>query len=50
MPVEVLGFSDVPDAGDILYSTDDDRLGRQVVQERGISLRRISSRPAPRLP
>lgn len=34
MPVEVLGFSDVPDAGDILYSTDDDRLGRQVVQER----------------
>ncbi len=34
MPVEVLGFSDVPDAGDILYGTDDDRLGRQVVQER----------------
>lgn len=34
MPVEVLGFNDVPDAGDILYGTDDDKLGRQVVQER----------------
>lgn len=34
MPVEVLGFNDVPDAGDILYSTDDDKLSKQVVQER----------------
>ena len=31
---QVLGFNDVPDAGDILYGTDDDKLGRQVVQER----------------
>lgn len=34
MPVEVLGFNDVPAAGDILYATQDDKLSRQVAQER----------------
>ena len=33
-PVEVLGFNDVPDAGDKLYATEDDRLSRQVAEER----------------
>lgn len=34
MPVEILGFGDVPHAGDIFYSLDDDKLSRQVVEER----------------
>ncbi|MBQ9624768.1 MAG: translation initiation factor IF-2, partial [Clostridia bacterium] len=34
MPVEVLGFGDVPQAGDIFYSLDDDKLSRQVAEER----------------
>ena len=29
-PVEIIGFNDVPDAGDILYVSDDERLTRQV--------------------
>ncbi len=33
-PVEVLGFNDVPEAGDQLYATEDDRLSRQVAEER----------------
>ncbi|MGI6113105.1 MAG: translation initiation factor IF-2 [Mahellales bacterium] len=34
MPVEILGFSDVPEAGDILFDIDDERLAKQVVEER----------------
>jgi len=33
-PVEVIGFSDVPEAGDILYAVEDDKLSRHVVEER----------------
>lgn len=33
-PVEVLGFNDIPDAGDLLYATEDEKLSRQVAQER----------------
>ncbi len=33
-PVEVLGFSEVPDAGDILNVAEIDKLSRQVVEER----------------
>lgn len=33
-PVEVDGLNDVPEAGDILSAVDDDRLSRQVAQER----------------
>ncbi len=33
-PVEVLGFSEVPDAGDILNVAEADKLSRQVVEER----------------
>ncbi|MFZ5975565.1 MAG: translation initiation factor IF-2 [Bacillota bacterium] len=33
-PVEVLGFSEVPEAGDILYAVEVDKLSRQVAQER----------------
>ena len=34
MPVEVMGFSEVPTAGDDMMAITDDHLGRQVVQER----------------
>ena len=34
MPVEVLGFNEVPDAGDILNAVEVDKLSRQVVEER----------------
>ena len=34
MPVEVLGFNEVPDAGDILNVVEIDKLSRQVVEER----------------
>ncbi len=33
-PVEVLGLSDVPEAGDIMYAVEDDRLAKQVSDER----------------
>ncbi len=33
-PVEIIGFNDVPDAGDILYVSDDEHLTRQVAEER----------------
>ena len=33
-PVEVIGFSDVPEAGDVMYAADQDKLSKQVVEER----------------
>jgi translation initiation factor IF-2 len=33
-PVEVLGLNDVPDAGDIMYAVEDDKLAKQVSEER----------------
>ncbi|MDD3840518.1 MAG: translation initiation factor IF-2 [Clostridia bacterium] len=33
-PVEVLGLSEVPEAGDMLYSLEDDKLTRQIADER----------------
>ena len=33
-PVEVIGFNDVPDAGDVMSAVEDDKLSRQVVDER----------------
>lgn len=33
-PVEVIGFSEVPEAGDILYAVEQDKLSKQVVEER----------------
>lgn len=34
MPVEILGFGEVPQAGDIFYAVEDDKLSRQVAEER----------------
>ena len=38
-PVEVIGFNDVPDAGDQISAVDDDKLSRQVAEERKDKLR-----------
>jgi len=38
-PVEVIGFGEVPSAGDIISAVDDDRLSRQVAEERKDKLR-----------
>jgi len=38
-PVEVIGFGDVPSAGDVISAVDDDRLSRQVAEERKDKLR-----------
>ncbi len=38
-PVEVIGFNDVPDAGDQISAVDDERLSRQVAEERKDKLR-----------
>jgi translation initiation factor IF-2 len=34
IPVEVLGLSDVPEAGDAIYAVKDDKLAKQVAEER----------------
>lgn len=34
MPVEVIGFSEVPDAGDVMYAVEQNSLSRQVIEER----------------
>ena len=34
MPVEVIGFSEVPAAGDTIYAVEQDKLSRQVAEER----------------
>jgi translation initiation factor IF-2 len=46
MPVEVMGFSEVPTAGDDLLAISDDHLGRQVVQERLDKLKAARSQSA----
>ena len=33
-PVEVIGFSEVPEAGDIMYAVEQDKLSKKVVEER----------------
>ena len=38
-PVEVIGFNDVPDAGDQILAVDDEKLSRQVAEERKDKLR-----------
>jgi translation initiation factor IF-2 len=34
MPVEVIGFSEVPSAGDVIYAVEQDKLSKQVAEER----------------
>ncbi|MEG1193012.1 MAG: translation initiation factor IF-2 [Clostridia bacterium] len=44
-PVEVIGFGDVPDAGDTMSAVDDDKLSRQVAEERKDKLRAALVKP-----
>ena len=39
MPVEIAGFTEVPEAGDDMMAVADDRLSRQVAQERREKMR-----------
>ena len=39
VPVEVIGFNDVPDAGDQIMAVEDEKLSRQVAEERKDKLR-----------
>jgi translation initiation factor IF-2 len=39
MPVEVLGLNDVPDAGDVMYAVEDDKLAKQVSEERKANMK-----------
>lgn len=34
VPVEIIGLGDVPDAGDIFYAVDDERMARELVEQR----------------
>ncbi len=34
VPVEIIGLSEVPNAGDIFYAVDDERMARELVQQR----------------
>lgn len=38
-PVEILGFSEVPPAGELFYAVVDEKLGRQVIDERQVKKR-----------
>jgi len=38
-PVEVLGFNEVPEAGDVMYAVEDEKLARQVSEERKEKMR-----------
>ncbi|MBN1776979.1 MAG: translation initiation factor IF-2 [Clostridiales bacterium] len=46
MPVEIMGFSEVPTAGDDMMAISDDHLGRLVVQERMDKLKAAKSQSA----
>ncbi|WP_347490863.1 translation initiation factor IF-2 [Desulfoscipio sp. XC116] len=39
MPVEVLGFSGVPPAGELFYTVEDEKFGKQIIDERFIKKR-----------
>jgi translation initiation factor IF-2 len=43
-PVEVLGLSDVPAAGDLMYAVEDDKLAKQVSEERKNKLKEQQSK------
>ncbi|MBF7082372.1 translation initiation factor IF-2 [Desulfallas sp. Bu1-1] len=50
MPVEVLGFSEVPPAGELFFAVEDEKLGRQIISERQVKKREEELRiAAPRV-
>jgi translation initiation factor IF-2 len=47
-PVEVLGLSEVPEAGDIMYAVEDDKLAKQVAEERTEKIKESYVRSTPK--
>jgi len=48
MPVEVTGFEDLPQAGDIFQAVDDDRIAKEISEQRTIRKRATDMEPARR--
>ncbi len=48
MPVEVTGFEDLPQAGDIFQAVDDDRIAKEISEQRSIRKRATDMEPAHR--
>jgi len=44
MPVEVVGFAEVPEAGDVLYAVEDEKLSKRVAEERRDKMQMMQSR------
>ncbi len=49
MPVEVLGFSEVPPAGEPFFAVDDEKLGKQIIEERQIKKRQEELKATPKV-
>lgn len=45
-PVEVLGFSEVPPAGELFFAVEDEKLGKQVIDERQAKKREVEMKAA----
>ncbi|MCG8402386.1 MAG: translation initiation factor IF-2 [Firmicutes bacterium] len=45
-PVEVLGFSEVPPAGELFFAVEDEKLGKQVIDERSAKKREVEMKAA----
>ncbi|MDP2858362.1 MAG: translation initiation factor IF-2 [Bacillota bacterium] len=48
MPVEVIGFEELPQAGDIFQAVDDDRIAKEISEQRAIRKRAVDMEPARR--
>ena len=48
MPVEVVGFEELPQAGDIFQAVDDDRIAKEISEQRAIRKRAVDMEPARR--
>ena len=46
MPVEVLGFSEVPPAGELFFAVEEEKLGKQVIDERLAKKREVEMKAA----
>lgn len=46
MPVEVLGFSEVPPAGELFFAVEDEKLGKQIIDERQVKKREVELKAA----
>ena len=49
MPVEILGLSSVPDAGELFYAVEDEKLAREITQRRQDQIKNKKLRATPRI-